>query len=186
MEELYDRVQLPPQWAESLRSSLEAEIIARQDRNSAEREFLTRKLAKVETERRKLLEAYYASAVEVGVLRSEQQRIAGEVCEVEERLKGVEATLAEWQEILAIALTFATNCSQAYRSASGRNRKLYNSAVFERLAVRNGEIAEVAYREPFGQLFVLREFEEGRMERETGSGAWSANQPVEFVYRFGN
>jgi hypothetical protein len=63
---------------------------------------------------------------------------------------------------------FAENCGQAYRKANSRTRKLYNSAVFERLAMRNGEIAEVEYREPFGELFVLPEFEQGCMERETG------------------
>ena len=88
--------------------------------------------------------------------------------EVEERLQGVEATLAEWQEVLAIAFKFAESCGEAYRKANGRTRKLYNSAVFERLAVRNGEIDEVEYREPFGHLFVLPEFEQGGMERETG------------------
>lgn len=147
---------------------MEAEIITRQDRNAAEREFLTRKLAKDETERRKLLEAYYAGAIDIALLRSEQQRIAGDIREVEERLKNVEATLAEWQEVVAIAFKFAANCGQAYRSANGRTRKLYNSAVFERLDVRNGEISEVRYREPFGALFVLPEFEQGRVERETG------------------
>jgi hypothetical protein len=67
--------------------------------------------------------------------------------------------LAEWQEVLANAFKFATNCGEAYRSANGRTCKLYNSAVFERLTVRNGEISEVAYREPFGALFLLPEFE---------------------------
>jgi hypothetical protein len=83
VEELYTRVQLPPEWAKCLRSSMEAEIIARQDRNASEREFLTRKVAKVETERRKLLEAYCAGAIDVALLRSEQQRIAGDIREVD-------------------------------------------------------------------------------------------------------
>ena len=103
-------------------------------------QFLTRKLAKVEAERRKLLEASYAGAIEVALLRSEQQRLAKDIREIDERLKAVEATLAEWQEVLTIAFKFATNCGKAYRSANGRTRKLYNSGVFERLAVRNGEI----------------------------------------------
>ena len=51
--------------------------------------------------------------------------------------------------------------------------------------MRDGEITEVAYREPFGQLFVLREFEEGRMERETGFVVPSTTNRVEFTYRLG-
>lgn len=53
-------------------------------------------------------------------------------------------------------------------------------------AFRHGEIAEVAYREPFGQLFVVPGFEQGGMERETGFDAPSTNQPVQFSYRFGS
>ena len=168
VEELYDRVQLPPAWAERLRGSLEAEIIARQDRNSAEREFITRRLAKLEAERRKLLEAYYAGAVDIALLRSEQERISRDAREAEERLAGVEATLSEWQEVLGIALKVASNCAQAYRSANDRIRRLYNSAVFDKLVVRGGEIADVHYRPPFELVFGMTEFEQGGMERETG------------------
>jgi hypothetical protein len=46
VEQLYERIQLPKSWLERLREELEAEITARQHRNAAEREFLTRKLAK--------------------------------------------------------------------------------------------------------------------------------------------
>ena len=168
VEELYHRVQLPAAWAERLRGSLEAEIIARQDRNSAEREFITKRLAKLEAERRKLLEAYYAGAVDIALLRSEQERISRDAHEAEERLAGVEATLGEWQEVLSIALKFASNCAQAYRSANDRIRRLYNSAVFDELVVRGGEIADVHYRPPFELVFGVTEFEQGGMERETG------------------
>jgi DNA invertase Pin-like site-specific DNA recombinase len=168
VEELYQRVQLPKKWAARLRGSIEEEIIARQDRNSAERDFLTRTLAKLETERRKLLSAYYAGAIDVTLLRAEQERITREVHDIEQRMAGVEATLAEWQEILAIALKFAINCARAYRSANERTRKLYNAAVFDKLLVRDGAIAEVKYREPFELIFNMTEFEQRRVERETG------------------
>jgi len=100
VEELCDRVQLPPAWVERLRGSLEAEIITRQDRNSAEREFITRRLAKLEAERRLLLEAYYAGAVDIALLRGEQERISRDAREAGKLLAGVEATLSEWQEVL--------------------------------------------------------------------------------------
>jgi site-specific DNA recombinase len=158
------RVQLPPKWAKRLRASIEEEIVSRQGRNSAEREFLTRKL---ETERRKLLNAYYAGAIDVSLLRTEQERITREVYDIEQCMAGVEATLTEWEEILGIALKFATNCARAYRSANDRTRKLYNVAVFDRLLVRDGAIAEVKYREPFELIFNTTEFEQRRMERET-------------------
>jgi len=83
---------------------------------------LTRKLAKAETERRKLLDAYYADAIEVATLKVEQARIAADVCSAEEGLAAVDAHHAEWQEIFGIAMRFATNCAKAYTHASARCR----------------------------------------------------------------
>ncbi len=79
VEQLYERIQLPKSWLKRLREELEVEITARQHRNAAEREFLTRKLAKADTERRKLLDAYYANAIDVTTLKAEQARIAADV-----------------------------------------------------------------------------------------------------------
>ncbi|MGH3181867.1 MAG: recombinase zinc beta ribbon domain-containing protein, partial [Streptosporangiaceae bacterium] len=118
VEQLYEKIQLPKSWLNRLREELEAEIAARQHRNAAEREFLTRKLAKADTERRKLLDAYYAGAIDVTTLKTEQARIAADVRSAEERLAAVDAHLAEWQEILETAMRFATNCAKAYARAS--------------------------------------------------------------------
>lgn len=69
--------------------------------------------------------------VDVVMLRQEQERLRREIADVEERLRGVDATLAEWQEILSIALRFAESCSAAYRVGTAQTRMLYNRAVFE-------------------------------------------------------
>lgn len=117
VKQLYAKVQLPEAWLERLNQALEAEVTARQQRNAAEREFLTRKLAKAEAEGRKLLNAYYAGAIDVRVLKDEQDRIGTDVRAVEERLAAVDAHLGEWQEILGTAMRFATNCAKAYAKA---------------------------------------------------------------------
>jgi hypothetical protein len=86
---------------------------------------------------------------------------------VEQRLRDVDATLAQWQEILDIAMRFAQSCGTAYRVANERTRTLYNRAVFETLIVRDGCIAEPHYAAPFGLVFGVDEFEQGSLERET-------------------
>jgi site-specific DNA recombinase len=52
VEHLYAQIQLPKSWLARLGEELTAEVTARQHRSAAEREFLTRGLAKAETERR--------------------------------------------------------------------------------------------------------------------------------------
>jgi site-specific DNA recombinase len=168
VEALYQDVQLPAAWADRLREDFQSSLIARQEQNSAERELLTHRLAKLETERRKLLDAYYRGAIDVDLLREEQARIGEEVREAEERLRDADADLAEWTGILEIALRFASNCSAIYRAANERDRHSLNSAVFERIEVAGGAISNVHYHPPFDQLLGLREFEYESMERETG------------------
>lgn len=57
---------------ERLLADMEAEVVGRQARNASEREFLARKLGRTETERRRLLDAYYGGAVDLPTLGSEQ------------------------------------------------------------------------------------------------------------------
>jgi hypothetical protein len=98
VEELYRKVQLPAAMIERLVGDMEAEVLARQERNAAEREFLARRLARAETERRRLLDAYYGGAVDLPTLRTEQERIGREIRAVEGQMEAANAHLEEWQE----------------------------------------------------------------------------------------
>lgn len=59
IEAVYQRIQLAPAWLDQLREDIDAEVTERQHRDTGQREFLTRQLARAETQRRKLLDAYY-------------------------------------------------------------------------------------------------------------------------------
>lgn len=120
---------------------------------------VTRRMAKLEGERRKLLDAYYAGAIDVAMLRSEQERIGGELRTTEQRLASVDTTLQQWREVLETAMRFASDCGQAYRRASHKTRRLFNAAVFDRLEVRDRRLAGVAYQPPFDLLFSRNGFE---------------------------
>jgi site-specific DNA recombinase len=159
VEEFYERIQLPAEWVQRLHEEMHAETIALQGRNSAERTSIVTQLQRVETERRKLLDAYYAGAVDVVTLRTEQERISREARRLQERLASVDASLEEWQEVLGMAIRFASDCAAAYRRADDRIRTQFNAAVFEALLIRDGRVAEARYRAPFDLLFAMPRFE---------------------------
>jgi hypothetical protein len=142
---------------------MQTEIVARQSRNAAEREFQTRKLAKLEGERRKLLDAYYAGAIDVAMLKGEHDRIARETRAVEDRLATIDAHLQEWQTVLGMAIRFTTNCAKAYTRVGDRTRRLFNTSVFTRITVRDGQIAGWEFRPPFDTLFGTPRFEYGSL-----------------------
>ena len=161
VEELYGRIQLPASWADRLREEMTAEIVERQHADAAQRELLTRRLAKAEAQRRKLLDAYYSGAIDVPTLKTEQARIGADIDAAKDRLADLDANLGEWQEILELAATLATRCGDAYRKATDRTRKQFNAAVFERLDVKDGRLCHEQYRPPFDGVFTVSEFEYG-------------------------
>jgi site-specific DNA recombinase len=165
VEDLYTSIQLPESWAERLRDEIDAEIVERQRADAAQRELLTRRLAKAESERRKLLDAYYAGAIDVATLKTEQGRIGTDLTTTKDRLGDLDANLTEWQEILELAASLATRCGDAYRKASDRTRKQFNAAVFDRLEVKDGRLSRQEYRPPFDDIFSVVGFEyETRVE----------------------
>ncbi len=105
--------------------------------------------AKAETERRKLLDAYYGGAIDVPTLKGEQARIGADLTAAKDRVADLDANLSEWQEILELAATFATRCGDAYRKASDRTRRQFNAAVFTRLDVKEGRLCHEECRAPF-------------------------------------
>jgi DNA invertase Pin-like site-specific DNA recombinase len=159
MEALYERIQVPSGWADGLKGAVAAEVADCSQDSLAERRLLEGQRERAETERFKLMEAYYANAIDITMLRHEQERISAELRTIESRMSTLNATLDEWQEVMDIALRFATTCARAYQRAGDRSRKLFNSAVLERVLVRDGHIAEAEYKEPFDGLFVEPKFE---------------------------
>jgi hypothetical protein len=85
--------------------------------------------------------------------RQEQSRISQRTGTIEARRRSLAANLGEWRAILETTGRFATNCGAAYRHADASTRKLFNSAVIDRIEVRDGHIAHVDYRAPFDLLF---------------------------------
>ena len=82
------------------------------------------------------MEAYYANAIDVTMLRREQERIGAELRAVESRQGTLDANLDDWQEVMDLAIRFSTRCATPYRRGSDRTRRLFNTAVLDQVHVR--------------------------------------------------
>ncbi len=74
VEALYQRIQLPHHLAASLSQRLQTEIDTRETNRTRSAELLTQRLNRLDTERDKLLKAYYAEAITLNQLKTEQHR----------------------------------------------------------------------------------------------------------------
>lgn len=105
------------------------------------------------------MDTYYSNAIDVTMLRREQERIGTELRAVESRQAVIESSLDDRQEVMNLAVRFSTSCARAYRRAGDRNRKLFNTAVLDQARVRNAHVVEAGYKEPFDLLFSMPKFE---------------------------
>ena len=160
---LYERLQLPARVIERLRKGLEAEFAAREQRSAAEREYQSKRLAKIDAQRRKLLDAYYANAIDVATLKAEQDRLGRDAQHVQDRLAALDANLEEARQVLDTAIAFAADCATAYAKASDTTRKRFNDAVFTRIDVRDGHVTGWEARPLYAELFDGPGFEYGSL-----------------------
>ena len=161
VEDLYSRIEVPTDWADGLRQAIAVEVATRHEDTAAERELLATQHERLESERYKLMEAYYANAIDVTMLRREQERIGAELSTIESRQATLDASLEDWQEVMDLALRFSTRCATAYRRGGDRTRRLLNFAVLDEVHVRDGHVVDAACKEPFDLLFSSPKFEYG-------------------------
>jgi site-specific DNA recombinase len=153
VEDLYRRIQLPPSWVSRLAEELEAEIVERQSEASERRVVLTRTLAKLAEERGKLLQAFYANAIPLDLLKTEQDRIGIAEHAAKDELQTTDGDLEGWQDVLRTAILLAGNCHAAYLKARPSVRRRFNDAVFEAVYIKDRKIGRAEFSEVFAPLF---------------------------------
>jgi len=100
-------------------------------------------------ERTKLLEAHYADAVPLDLLKSEQQRIADEIQKADEL---IEASGVRHEKVLANlqrAIAQAERWHLGYRIAGPDVRRELNQSVFTQILVSHDRPTNSEFAEPF-------------------------------------
>jgi site-specific DNA recombinase len=148
----YSTVQLPENELEQMRIFLGdglAKLRADADR---EQDAQARRLRSLEGERKKLLEAHYADAIPLGLLKSEQDRITTEIANAEGRLSEITADFQKAEANLARALVRIGDCQAAYSQASEKLRRQFNMAFFRRLLLSDDGTVSAELAEPFDTI----------------------------------
>ena len=129
------------------------QIIELRENAGVERQQLVTRQRRALDERAKLLEAHYANAIPLDLLKIEQERISRELDHIEERLATLELRFDVVEQNLKAALAFVANLDRAYQAAGPQLKRQMNQALFVRILVSDtGEIA-AELRPPFQLLF---------------------------------
>ncbi len=133
---------------------MQQEVVERQSEAAELRVMLTKRLATLADERQKLLRAYYANAILLELLKSDQDRITAQESAARAELAQTEQNLSEWQEVIGLAINLAGNCHQAYLKANPKERRRFNEAVLRSVYVKDGKVTGAKFNDPFKALFL--------------------------------
>ncbi|TAN24858.1 MAG: recombinase family protein [Actinomycetota bacterium] len=157
IEDEYRTIALSPQLRDTIEQLVLEDFDALQAAAAGERKQMERQRIELAAQRQKLLEAHYAGAIPLDLLRSEQDRIAGRLERIQEDLAAADANYEQARVILANTLDLARDCHAAYMEANDNTRRLFNQAFFSKIYIDEDDFTReqsvrVDYNEPFGHL----------------------------------
>jgi transposase-like protein len=178
VEEYYRRIEISEHTVTALRELVISEFdqlhdIARRERHAYESE-----RADLLDERGKLLQAHYAGAIPIDLLKTEQERISRRLAFLEVQIEAGDMEYDRAKAHLDDCLTLAGNCHTLYMSLDASLRRTTNQAFFDRLYVQDDNRIEGQVGEPFNIFFdpeiqklALRREAEGESGTQTSSVA---------------
>lgn len=109
-----------------------------------ERKLLEAQKDKLEAERLKLVQAHYADAIPLDLLKSEQERIRTSPDQITGRLDTMTATYTGARDGLDEILGLLTNLGDLYNRCEPAERRMLNRALFDRIVIdEDGNISVV-------------------------------------------
>ena len=137
---------------ENLRSEIRDEL--QESYEEVERQTKEQKARQntLEREQAKLLQAHYADAIPLDLMKSEQQRIENELALCEQQVHTTQARFEQIEKNLGLALKAAGRWAYAYDCAEDPIRAQINDAVFEKIYIDNDGHVTSKLRPLFAEL----------------------------------
>lgn len=155
IEDHYARVQLTAEGLERAGAALLAEVAALAAFEREDHQRQVSRLQQLDDERRLLLQAHYAGAVPLDLLKQEQDRISNEMKIATARLSGASRGVKVIERTISAAVERATNCHRTYMEAVASERRLMNQAFFRRIWVTEEGVVGWDYSDPFATLMAV-------------------------------
>ncbi len=154
VEDHYRTIQLDPTVVTAAKIELGAQLAAARKSSDGDAQRQRNRVKKLADERSKLLQAHYADAVPLDLLKSEQARIAREITDAQQLLAVATTNFDDVEATITRAIELAGNCHTAYLAAGAPTRRKFNQAFFNRIWVgRTGDVERAQLTEPFEALY---------------------------------
>jgi site-specific DNA recombinase len=152
IERDYAGIALPAQVAQAMVDMLSRDLADLHRSAERERQQLERERDRLHDEQASLLQAHYAGAVPLDLLKQEQTRISSRLIVLRQRLDGAETEHARVQANLQTCLAYLQDCHAAYLSAPPTVRRQLNQAFFHKVYVDEDGTVRFDIADPFALL----------------------------------
>jgi hypothetical protein len=166
VEAEYRTIHLDDTMAEALRQQLRVEFERVNEHLVSERARQQQRHQQLLVERDKLLQAFYAGAVTLDLLKAEQGRISRELAQTEQYFTDADARLQTVLRTLDDALDLIGDCYRAYCLAGPKLRRQFNLVFVERLLVFDDDKVTSDLAAPF-KLLLMPELQQARRRPTT-------------------
>ena len=113
---------------------------------------LTKERGRLEEERVKLLQAHYAGAIPLDLLKKEQNRISAGLEAIKNRIEAHHDEYADARNNLDDSLNLLEQAADIYSRCDDANRRLCNQAFFTKIYIEEDGDVRVGYARPFEAL----------------------------------
>jgi len=157
IEDEYGTIALSPQLRDDIEELVLEDFESLQATAAGERQQMEQQRIELTGKRQKLLDAHYAGAIPLDLLKTEQDRIAGQLMRIQEQLADAEANYEQARTTLVDTLDLTRDCHAAYLEAGDSTRRLFNQAFFAKIYIDEDDetrerTVRVDYNQPFDDL----------------------------------
>ena len=157
IEDEYRTIALSPQLRDDIEDLVLEDFESLQAAAAGERQQMEQQRIELNGKRQKLLDAHYAGAIPIDLLKTEQDRIASQLMRIQEGLSAADANYEQARATLADTLDLTRDCHAAYLEANDQTRRLFNQAFFAKIYIDEDDetrerTVRVDYNEPFDNL----------------------------------
>jgi site-specific DNA recombinase len=152
VEDHYLTIQPTDELLAELRELILDEIATQRTDAEGERDRQQRRIRSLLDERKKLLDAHYADAVPLDLLKIEQDRISQGIAAAEERLRAIDIAFDTVEANLNQAIDFAADWRRAYLTAGTTLRRQLNQAIFKKIWIDDTGNIHSELADPFELL----------------------------------
>ena len=149
IEDYYTRIQVPPAVRQNLAGFLHHEFDRLMSAEADELAQLTAYRDRLENEQTRLIQAHYADAIPLSLLKREQDRISADLDQITRRIDAHHGEYADAKAHLDDSLSLLESCADIYARCDDANRRLCNQAFFTKLYLDEDNDLHAEYARPY-------------------------------------